>query len=140
MEKRRLIGIFDMLAAFVLEALPFGVKLVLAPSPDETIVSMRSYFSLYPFFYGHIQPLIVALLTSVLLILWLCGMVFEAGEGFFKLVAALSAAAAVICFSQIPMGMSYTAVGAVINLLLAASAALAIYEIRMIRRPNENRN
>lgn len=140
MEKRRLIGIFDIFAAFVLEALPIGVKMVFAPSPDETIVSLRSYFSLYPFCYGQIQPLIVALLTSVLLILWLCGMVFEAGEGFYRLVTVLSAAAAVICFLQIPMGMCFTAVGAAINLLLALSAALAIYEIRIMRKLNENRN
>ena len=134
MEKRRLIGIIDMLAVFMLEVLPVGVKMTFAPSAEDRIIEMRSYFSLYPFCYGHIQPLIVAVISLLLLILLICGMVFEAQEGFYRLTAILSGLAAAICFSQIPTGMGITFTGVVINLLLITAAALSVYEIKAIRR------
>lgn len=134
MEKRRLIGIIDMLAVFMLEVLPVGVKMTFAPSAEDRIVEMRSYFSLYPFCYGHIQPLIVSMISLLLLILLICGMVFEAQEGFYRFTAILSGLAAAICFSQIPTGMGITFTGVVINLLLITAAALSVYEIKAIRR------
>ena len=134
MEKRRLIGIIDMLAVFMLEVLPVGVKMTFAPSAEDRIVEMRSYFSLYPFCYGHIQPLIVSMISLFLLILLICGMVFEAQEGFYRFTAILSGLAAAICFSQLPTGMGITFTGVVINLLLIAAAALSVYEIKAIRR------
>ena len=134
MEKRRLIGIIDMLAVFMLEVLPVGVKMTFAPSAEDRIVEMRSYFSLYPFCYGHIQPLIVSMISLLLLILLICGMVFEAQEGFYRFTAILSGLAAAICFSQLPTGMGITFTGVVINLLLIAAAALSVYEIKAIRR------
>ena len=134
MEKRRLIGIIDMLAVFMLEVLPVGVKMTFAPSAEDRIVEMRSYFSLYPFCYGHIQPLIVSMISLLLLILLICGMVFEAQEGFYRFTAILSGLAAAICFSQLPTGMGITFTGVVIILLLIAAAALSVYEIKAIRR------
>ena len=134
MEKRRLIGIIDMLAVFMLEVMPVGVKMTFAPSAEDRIVEMRSYFSLYPFCYGHIQPLIVSMISLLLLILLICGMVFEAQEGFYRFTAILSGLAAVICFSQLPTGMGITFTGVVIILLLIAAAALSVYEIKAIRR------
>ena len=103
-------------------------------SKSSDIVEMRSYFSLYPFCYGHIQPLIVSMISLLLLILLICGMVFEAQEGFYRFTAILSGLAAAICFSQLPTGMGITFTGVVINLLLIAAAALSVYEIKAIRR------
>lgn len=137
MEKRRLLGIFDMLAIIVTEILPIGVRMTFSNGVDET-VSMRSYFSLLPFGYGMIQPLIISLISLFLLALWVCGMVFEAEEGFYKFLAFLSGTAVIIWFTQAFIGFGgLTFAGVLINILLIAATALAVYEVRALRRQNE---
>ena len=141
MEKRRLIGILDMLAIVVLEALPIGVNMRFKNNYGDIITYSKSYFSLLPFGYGHIQPLIISILSLLLLILWVCGMVFEAQEGYYKFLALLSGAAVLIWFTQLFIGFSFLTFTAVlINLLLIAATLLALYEIKMVRRSYEIRD
>lgn len=137
MEKRRLIGIIDMLAIVVLEALPIGVRMNFMNNYGDDIVYKKSYFSMLPFGYGHIQPLIISVISLSLLILWVCGMVFEAREGYYRFLTVLSGGAVVIWFTQFPMGLGTTVTGAAIALLLAAATVLSVYEVKMVRRTYE---
>ncbi len=137
MEKRRLIGIFDMLAIVVLEALPIGVDMNFMNCYGDEIIYKKSYFSPFPFGYGHIQPLIISLLSLFLLVLWICGMVFESQDGYYIFLAILSGGAVVIWFTQFPMGLGTTVTGAAIALLLAAATVLSVYEVKMVRRTYE---
>ena len=140
MEKRRLIGIIDMLAIVVLEALPIGVNMNFMNGYGDEISYTKSYFSLLPFGYGHVQPLTISLISLLLLILWVCGMVFEARDGYYRFLAFLSGGAVVIWLTQFPMGLGTTVTGAAIALLLAAATALSIYEVKMVRRTYETGN
>ena len=49
--------------ALVLEALPFGVRMVFAPGPETRAVTFHAFFSFLPFGYGVFGPVIAALLT-----------------------------------------------------------------------------
>ena len=55
-------------AALVLEALPFGVRMLFAPGPETRIASYSAFFSFLPFGYGVFGPVIAALLTVLLLV------------------------------------------------------------------------
>ena len=137
MEKRRLLGIIDMLTVIVMEILPVGVRMVFSNGVDET-VHMRSYFSLLPFGYGLIQPLIVSLISVFLLVLWICGMVFEAEAGFYRFLTILSGASVMIWLTQAFVGFSgLTFTGVLINLLLIAATVLSAHEVKVVRRQYE---
>ena len=64
MEKRkRLVLLLFPLAALVLEILPFGVRMVFAPSPERRAVAHYAWFHGLPFGYGVFGPFIASLLT-----------------------------------------------------------------------------
>lgn len=85
--------------AILLEALPFGVYMTFAPSPDRRIVKTYSYFSLLPVGYGQIAPFLTAVLTCAAL----CLALIFLWKGSKKVGSALSfvsgAGALVILFS-----------------------------------------
>lgn len=57
------------ITALVLEVLPGGVALVFASSPNEMIRETYSYFSLQPFGYANMTPLLTGGLTVVIVLL-----------------------------------------------------------------------
>ena len=67
----------------------------------------------------------------------ICGMVFEAREGYYRFLTVLSGGAVVIWFTQFPMGLGTTVTGAAIALLLATATVLSVYEVKMVRRTYE---
>lgn len=53
-----------LLPAIVLEALPYGVTMRFAKGPGDTYLVFQSYFSLLPWGYGDLLPLLIAALTA----------------------------------------------------------------------------
>lgn len=53
-----------LLPAIVLEALPYGVTMRFAKGPGDTYLVFQSYFSLLPWGYGDLLPLLIAVLTA----------------------------------------------------------------------------
>ena len=68
MEKRKLIVLLLPLAALMLEVLPFGVRMIFAPSPERRSIAHYAWFHGLPFGYGVFGPFIASLLTVGLLI------------------------------------------------------------------------
>lgn len=64
-----IISLFALIVTFILELLPYGVVMIFAPGPTERIRRTYSYFSLMPFGYANIFPLITAVLTVVVMAL-----------------------------------------------------------------------
>ena len=127
MKKRVKLVAFPLLAV-VLELLPYGAVLrfgrPLEDGPVEIGRSAYSYFDPGPFAYGNFGPLLTAWAT-VLLLLVSCMYWFN-GKGRWG-IAALSALA--VLFSLMPLVMiglgSFSLVGGLITLVLAAQAAMA---------------
>ena len=69
MEKRKRIELILIpLAALALEALPLGVRMAFAPSPERQVIVRYPWFHTLPFGYGVFGPFPASLLTVCLLI------------------------------------------------------------------------
>ena len=64
MEKRKRLALLLIpLAALALEVLPFGVRMIFAPSPERRAVAHYAWFHGLPFCYGAFGPFVASLLT-----------------------------------------------------------------------------
>ena len=63
------IAIMLQCVALVLEILPIGSVMVFAPSPDERVTRIYSYFSLLPVGYAMVTPMLTGILTIVIIVL-----------------------------------------------------------------------
>ena len=69
MEKRKRIELLLIPpAALILEALPMGVRMTFAPSPERRATARYAWFHGLPFGYGVFGPFIASLLTVCLLL------------------------------------------------------------------------
>ena len=110
-------------AALVLEALPFGVRMLFAPGPETRSVSYRAFFSFLPFGYGVFGPVIAALLTVFLLIAALLTRKQDRTPG----VTVLSAAALLAAVSPLfYVPDTFTLCGGFICALLALELILSL--------------
>ena len=110
-------------AALVLEALPFGVRMVFAPGPETRAASYYAFFSFLPFGYGVFGPVIAACLTVFLLIAALLTRKQERTPG----VTALSAAALLAAISPLfYVPDTFTVCGGFLCALLAAELVLSL--------------
>ncbi len=110
-------------AALVLEALPFGVRMVFAPGPETRVSSYAAFFSFLPFGYGVFGPVIAALLTVLLLIAALLTRKQDRTPG----VTVLSAAALLAALSPLfYVPDTFTLCGGFICLLLALELILSL--------------
>ena len=66
--KKKIILLCILIAALVLEALPNGVVIYFANPEGDPFRETYSYFSLTPYGYANIFPLITAVMTCVLLL------------------------------------------------------------------------
>ncbi len=55
--------------ALILEILPIGTVMVFAAGPDERITEIYSYFSLLPWGYANVTPMLTGILTIVIILL-----------------------------------------------------------------------
>lgn len=120
------IGMGCLVLALILEFLPFGAVMVMAPNPTERIMRTFSFFDLNVFGYGNFFPLLAGLLTVSSLLIGL----FSAFRPLRSLclrnaVFRCTEAAAVLSFAQIFFGMEYlSVVGALVCVCLFLSAVL----------------
>ncbi len=114
-------------AALVLEALPFGVRMVFAPGPETRAVTFHAFFSFLPFGYGVFGPVVAALLTVFLLIAALLTRKQERTPGVTALsAAALLAAVSPLCY----VPDAFTLCGGLICALLALELAVSLLRSR----------
>lgn len=116
-----------LIAALVLEALPFGVILNFVPDPsitNEVITRYYSYFDFTPFGYANFAPLVTAILTVMLTAL--CVALIFIKRYPRQLCTAqfgVTLTAAVISVCPIFYGIQYvTLTGVFITVALAVSA------------------
>ena len=121
-DRMRIAGIICTAVTVVLELLPWGAVCVFAGapgSPEGRIRETYSYFDPLPFGYANFGPLMTAVLSCVLLGLWLVGAVFEARRGYFRFVMAVGMTAVVTSGMPLLMGMDFCSVtGGVISALM----------------------
>ena len=117
--KRRKIVVLCLLAiAIVLELLPYGAVLIFG-NPDGTgSRTTFSYFSIIPYGYANFAPLITAILTSVLFIMFFVYM-FNNNAELYKRIKGVSIAAVIISFMPLLRGIeNYTVTGYAISVML----------------------
>ncbi len=73
-----LISLLPMLAAFILEILPYGAVCIFADGPEKRITQTFSYFSLTPYGYANFTPLLTGMLTVAILILGILSLIWYA--------------------------------------------------------------
>lgn len=89
-------------AALVLEILPIGSVMVFAPSPDERVTRVYSYFSLLPVGYANVTPMLTGLLTIAIIVLGVIAVFsFDRSSKLRKVVFICSAIS--FLFSIIPL-------------------------------------
>lgn len=124
MEKRKRVELLLIpLAALVLEALPIGVRMTFAPSPEQRVTAHYAWFHSLPFGFGVFGPFIASLLTVCLLIAAL----FTWKKERRIAVPALAGAALLAGLSPLLyIPRSFTLWGGLICALLAAELVLSL--------------
>ena len=125
-----------LIVAFVLEALPIGIAVYFAPSPDERLMKLFSYFDLY--LWGGaamVTPFFTAVSTCAAIIL-LTVLVFKKKRAIA--ISAFATAAAATVFSVMHVlffGIAhYTIAGLIVTILLGAAAFLLVPTVVSIAR------
>ena len=125
-----------VLLALVLECIPYGVRMRwMAPPPEEYRVTWHAYFSMLPFGYGDVFPLITSLLTAVLLILQIIVLI-TAEEGCLIRAVSLMASAA----SILALGMQIFLLGYLSPPGAAIAALLIFVTVLYFRNDNKEQN
>lgn len=68
--KKKNMSIVCLALSIVLMALPYGVAMEFSSSPTERVTSYHSYFSMMPFGYGNWCPIIAAIISVVIIVLF----------------------------------------------------------------------
>lgn len=132
MKKRLLLHIPVVLSALILEALPCGAILNFA-DPGGSTKMAYSYFSLTPFGYANFGPFLTAILSCVLLVLLLLGILLNK-QGFRTVTEIICFFALGMSLMPLLLGTEYfSAVAAIISMLLAAELALLLFEDKIIK-------
>lgn len=130
MDRLRLAGVLNMTAVIILELLPYGAVCNFAVSPEAGGGYVRetySYFDMLPLGYANIGPFITAVLSCVLVTLWICGIVFESEGYYFICLALITGAAAFTSVMPVFQGLHYgSAVGIMITGLIFVSLVLSV--------------
>ena len=134
MKKRKLILTFTFVVAVVLELLPFGVMCNFSDG-EQTVLRRFSYFSMVPYAYGCMLPLVAAILSVAALVLSvvyltpkIAGRRAVAVPGIIVAVAAVASVASML---HILLRWEWrTLPGALIAAVLVAGTALAVFASR----------
>ena len=109
------------LVALILELLPYGAVLNFANPDGEPWRKTYSYFSMMPFGYANIGPLITAILTCVLLVLVVVYL-FKPRKGLNTAILNVAGFATVASIMPLMFGFDYiTLIGVIITVLLAGT-------------------
>ena len=126
--KKKIILLCFIIAALVLEALPNGVVIYFANPEGDPYRETYSYFSLTPYGYANIFPLITAVLTCVLLLLLIISIILKKELG--KSLALIAGAASALSLCPLPLfgADEFTAIGAAVSICLIAVTAVASFK------------
>lgn len=121
MKIKKILFIALPLIAFILELLPYGVVLNFANPEGEPWRRTYSYFSMMPFGYANIGPLITAILTCVLLVLVVVYL-FKPRKGMNTTILNVAGFATAASILPLMFGFDYiTVIGVIITALLAGT-------------------
>lgn len=134
MKKRKLILTFTFAVAVVLELLPFGVMCNFSDG-EQTVLRRFSYFSMVPYAYGCMLPLVAAILSVAALVLSVVYLMPKiAGRRAVAvpwIIVAVAAAASLASVLHILLRWEWrTLPGALIAAVLVAGTALAVFAAR----------
>lgn len=134
MKKRKLILTFTFAVAVVLELLPFGVMCNFSDG-EQTVLRRFSYFSMVPYAYGCMLPLVAAILSVAALVLSIVYLTPKsAGRRAVAvpwIIVAVAAAASLASMLHILLRWEWrTLPGALIAAVLVAGTALAVFASR----------
>lgn len=134
MKKRKLILTFTFAVAVVLELLPFGVMCNFSDG-EQTVLRRFSYFSMVPYAYGCMLPLVAAILSVAALVLSVVYLTPKiAGRRAVAvpwIIVAVAAVASVASMLHILLRWEWrTLPGALIAAVLVAGTALAVFAAR----------
>lgn len=126
--KKKIILLCILIAALVLEVLPNGVVIYFANPEGDPYRETYSYFSLTPYGYANIFPLITAVLTCVLLLLLIISIILKKELG--KSLAIIAGAASALSLCQLPLfgADEFTAIGAAISICLISVTVVASFK------------
>ena len=127
--KKKIILLCILIAAIILEALPCGVVLRFANPEGDPYRETYSYFSLTPYGYANVFPLITAILTCALLLWVIISIIFKKELRIKTAILAGTAALISLC-PLLFMPDEFTAVGAGISLCLIAATAVCFHQDR----------
>ncbi len=121
MKIKKILFIALPLFALILELLPYGVVLNFANPEGEPWRRTYSYFSMMPFGYANIGPLITAILTCVLLVLVVVYL-FKPRKGLNTAILNVAGFATAASIMPLMFGFDYiTVIGVIITVLLAGT-------------------
>ena len=124
MKKLKIVNLVCLLAALVLEILPWGVKMKWADFFAERY-TFHSYFDLTVWGYGDMGPFLCGALTVIILGMLFATLFFKPKRAYLFSLCALCIAA--VMMSVIPTFFgSYTVLGLIITALLIVSAEINI--------------
>ena len=134
MKKRKLILTFTFAVAVALELLPFGVMCNFSDG-EQTVLRRFSYFSMVPYAYGCMLPLVAAILSVAALVLSVVYLTPKiAGRRAVAvpwIIVAVAAVASVASMLHILLRWEWrTLPGALIAAVLVAGTALAVFAAR----------
>ena len=121
MKIKKSLFVILLLVALILELLPYGAVLNFANPEGEPWRRTYSYFSMMPFGYANIGPLITAILTCVLLVLVVVYL-FKPRKGLNTAILNVAGFATAASLMPLMFGFDYiTVIGVIITVLLAGT-------------------
>lgn len=131
--KKRSLYFLPVLAALILEILPFGAVCNFALDGGETLRKTYSYFDLVPFGYANFAPLLTALTTLVTLGL-LIAYLFSGRAYWIKVAKIATVCGLLLSLCPLLFGISYFSfVGVFISFsLLLQAVLLYVSERKMV--------
>lgn len=131
--KKKIILLCILIAALVLEALPNGVVIYFANPEGDPYRETYSYFSLTPYGYANIFPLITAVMTCILLLLLIISIILK--KDLSKSAAIIAGTASALSLCPLPLFGTdeFTAIGVAISICLIAVTAVASFMGRVTR-------
>ena len=123
--KKKIILLCILIAAIILEALPCGVVLRFANPEGDPYRETYSYFSLTPYGYANVFPLITAILTCALLLWVIISIIFKKELRIKTAILAGTAAVISLCPLLIFGFDDFTVIGTGISFCLIAATAVA---------------
>jgi hypothetical protein len=129
--KFKIAGLITLLIVIVLEILPYGAVCNFSNDPGETLISTFSYFNMIPFGYANFGPLLTAILSCVLILLYGILLFIKEKQLYNKVILGFSITTFITSIFPLFYGFEYYNI---VGLLISALLALSIILFQMIKR------